>query len=417
MLKFIFHNVFRKKFVAILSSAGIGFGLMLMLVLGAFSNGVTAQINENFSRVVGIIEITEAEQAGANSQLPTDIIDKILASPAGTDVQAYTVNAELPTIYTRSYSAQSLLLNPTDAISVIGTNLTLDKQWEGPTTKIRTGGRTFAAESYEGIIDSRLIDNENIPLNVTIGDNITLYLDYPNTSTRAINITIVGIYEQEDLGAPEFVSRQYYLYIDLKTAWNIVETGWKEPYTYFDYYTKLSLRYPATTSEEIKIYLDQVKEIQDLGVQIDAFSLGQFQESIGDTLSIFETFTTVISVITALAGGMAIIVAQLNSVTQRMAEFAIFKATGWKNRHIFQSVVLESLILGALGAIIGLALGFGLITAFASGIGPFSGIQAKVTWQLVLNILVFALGLGIIGGLYPGFKAANVRPVTVLKGG
>ena len=72
--------------------------------------------------------------------------------------------------------------------------------------------------------------------------------------------------------------------------------------------------------------------------------------------------------------------------------------------------------LGILGAIFGIGIGFGLISLFSSGAGPFGSIRAVVNIELIIRVLAFALGIGVIGGLYPAYKAAHVRPVQVLKG-
>jgi len=64
MLKFSIKNAFRKKSTAILSSIGVGIGLMLVFVIGAFTAGVTAQFQENLSETIGIVEILEKDVLG-----------------------------------------------------------------------------------------------------------------------------------------------------------------------------------------------------------------------------------------------------------------------------------------------------------------------------------------------------------------
>jgi putative ABC transport system permease protein len=99
-----------------------------------------------------------------------------------------------------------------------------------------------------------------------------------------------------------------------------------------------------------------------------------------------------------------------------MKEFAILKSTGWKNRHIFENVIFESLTLGILGAIIGISLGWILIAILSGDNSLFGSASAIVTPQGIIEVLAYAIGLGVLGGLYPGIKAARVRPVVVLKG-
>jgi putative ABC transport system permease protein len=115
---------------------------------------------------------------------------------------------------------------------------------------------------------------------------------------------------------------------------------------------------------------------------------------------------------------MAIIVTQMMSVSARIKEFAILKATGWKNSHIFKNVIYESIFLGLIGALIGLGLGTLFILALGSEASPFGGATPYLITPFgIAQVFIYALVLGIIGGIYPAFKAARVRPVRVLKGG
>ena len=74
------------------------------------------------------------------------------------------------------------------------------------------------------------------------------------------------------------------------------------------------------------------------------------------------------------------------------------------------------LFWGILGAIIGLVLGFALISSFSSAGSIFAGVNAIITLDLIFNVVIFALLIGLIGGIYHGIKASRVRPVIVLKG-
>lgn len=405
MLKFSVRNVFRKKSVAILASSGIGIGLMLMFVLGSFNAGVEAQFRENFSEVLGQVEIQP--DTTQDVLLDPTVLTNLTASSVGPDIERYNVLVTLPLV-----PRQNEFKNP-GTISIRGVNQSVDASYNGPTANLEQG-RAFTPGSREAIVDSRLLEAANF--SVALGANITVDLNISPAVDDLVNLTIVGVYTQADSGAPSFVPRTYYLYIDLETTWELLDqAGFAS-----NGYSQIDLQFPATDNEQTDAYIEEIDALSQQGalgdVPLAVFSLGQFQGAISETFGIFDTFVTVIGLITALAGGTGIVVSQLMSVTSRMKEFAILKATGWKNRHIFQNIVYESLTLSFVGAAIGLGLGFGLITLFASSPGPFSTIQALVTPMLVFEILAFAFGVGLVGGLYPGFKAAKVRPVRVLKG-
>jgi len=379
-----------------------------MFVLGAFSAGVSAQFRDNFSSVVGIVQISQLNRQGSNSQLPPKIAEQLINSSIGSDIQRYNVEVELTSDLTLPYAGS--MKNVGDRIVVIGLNLTLDMNFQGASTKI-TNGSNLQANKGQAIMDSRLAKN----FSTSVGDLFALRIkSLPQIETY--NLTIVGFYNERDSGAPSFVPRTYYVYTDLETAWAISALMGNENRTY----SKISLRFPAVNNDEAQKYVDQINNLSDSGyfedTLVNAFSLAQFQGQIESSLGIIDTFTLVISLITSIAGGMAIIVSQLMSVMERMKEFAILKSTGWKNSHIFKNVIYESMTLGILGAIIGIGIGLSLIIVFSSNSGPFGSIRAVITFDLVLRVLIFALGIGIIGGLYPAYKASHVRPVQVLKG-
>ncbi|MFW9999700.1 MAG: ABC transporter permease [Candidatus Hodarchaeota archaeon] len=413
MLKFSIKNAFRKKSTAILSSIGVGIGLMLVFVIGAFTAGVTSQFQENLSETIGIVEILEKDVLGReNSHLPKDFTKDLYNTPnIGEDISKLTYETQAPFFFTSNYSGEDKLVNAQDTLTLIGINLTLDQEWGGPTTKILEGN-IFNLDRNEIIIDSRLLSVAKFP--ISIAETIKIKLDLGGTILE--NLTIVGVYQEDDIGAPSFVPRQYYIYTDIQSLWNLLNISGLETNTY----SSIKLRFNVKTTEETENYAEEINIYSESGgyapVYVTATALSAFFESIEETFAIFDAFAGIIGFIAVLAGGTAIIVTQLMSVTTRLKEFAILKSTGWKNRHIFANVIFESLTLGILGAIIGLTLGIILVMFFSSGGSPFGGASAIITLEGIIEVVAYALGLGILGGLYPGIKAARVRPVVVLKG-
>ncbi|MFW9771228.1 MAG: ABC transporter permease [Promethearchaeota archaeon] len=413
MLRFSIKNAFRKKGTAILASVGVGFGLLLVFVIGAFTAGVSAQFQDNLSKTIGVVEIIEKDVEGrANSHLPLSLPDELYSTPdVGAFITKYNIEIQAPRYYTSNYSGSPPLNNLADTLTLKGLNTTLDQNWGGPSTKLLQG-RVFTIGNNEAIIDNRLLDVAQ--LSVSIGAKITISLDPGQINTTTL--TIVGIYEEEDIGAPDFVPREYYIYTDIQTVWTFLALSGEET----GKYSSIHLRFNVETTEETESFADLINNYSEGGgyspTFINAIALSTFFESIEETFAVFDAFAGIIGIITVLAGGMAIIVTQLMSVTARMKEFAILKSTGWKNRHIFLNVIYESLTLGLLGALIGMGIGSILILLLGSGASPFGGASAIVTLEGVLEVIAYALGLGILGGLYPGIKASRVRPVVVLKG-
>ena len=176
MLIFSIKNAFRKKGIAILSALGVGFGLMLVFVLGAFSAGVSAQFRENVSESVGQVQVTEKLESGANSHLPKDIPKQLFETEGvGEHITGYNVEVQAYPYFTFDYADD--LENDGDNIILKGLNKTLDKKWDGPSNNV-IEGRVFKNGKKELLIDSRLLDieeldleiNKTVEVNLNVGD-------------------------------------------------------------------------------------------------------------------------------------------------------------------------------------------------------------------------------------------------------
>lgn len=412
MLIFSIKNAFRKRSTAILSSLGVAIGLMLVFVVGAYTAGVQAQFNDNLTRTLGIVNVIEESEIlipTPDSNLPLTIIDDLQnTDEVGEFIIDYNVESQAPYSYTTEYWDK--LANPDDKLIVVGLNKSLDGNWRGFTTRI-IQGRNFNNGQNETIISSRLASVAEFP--VSIGSKIKLTLDLLGTET--LNLTIVGIYEQIEDGTPPFVPREYPIYTDIQTIWNARNQSGDET----DIYTMVSLRFDVNSHQDTLTLVDRINNYSNSGgydpTYISAYSLYAFYETIEQNLEIINSFTSILGIITALAGGMAIIVGQLMSVSSRMKEFAILKATGWKSRDIIFNIILESLTLSLLGAGIGLLIGALLISLLSGNLTAFGNTPIVITLPGIFQVIIYAVLLGVLGGLYPGIKAARVRPVKVLK--
>ena len=120
------------------------------------------------------------------------------------------------------------------------------------------------------------------------------------------------------------------------------------------------------------------------------------------------------AIVCGLAGGMAIFVAMLMNVIQRLKEYATLKATGWQNHHVLREVTYESLMISISGGVIGFLFGWILVLI----IQQLSLIPLNVfNFRTIITIVSFTLILGIIGGLVPAQKATKASPIVILREG
>jgi putative ABC transport system permease protein len=136
-----------------------------------------------------------------------------------------------------------------------------------------------------------------------------------------------------------------------------------------------------------------------------------------------ETFDSIINMVTIviggivsislLVGGIGIMNIMLVSVTERTREIGICKAIGAKRHHILMQFLIEALLLSLLGGLIGLALGYGLGTLISNTIPSFP--QASIPLWSIALALGFSGFVGVLFGILPAAKAANLDPIDALR--
>jgi len=129
------------------------------------------------------------------------------------------------------------------------------------------------------------------------------------------------------------------------------------------------------------------------------------------TKQIFNIVLGAIAAISLLVGGIGIMNIMLASVTERTREIGIRRALGAKRRDITLQFLVEAVILAGTGGVIGIALGI-TIPYF---ITTFADMKTIVTpWAPIVAFSISAL-VGIVFGIYPALRAANMDPVEALR--
>ncbi|VVB81561.1 MacB-like periplasmic core domain protein [uncultured archaeon] len=139
--------------------------------------------------------------------------------------------------------------------------------------------------------------------------------------------------------------------------------------------------------------------------------------SISSTLTLF---LGAIAAVSLLVGAIGITNTMFTSVLEKTKEIGIMKAIGAKNRDILMIFMLNAALVGAVGGLLGIALGtltsklLPLIGLRLMGGGP-GGMTTAVTPQLVILAFAVAVGIGIIAGAIPAYRASKLKPVDALR--
>lgn len=178
---------------------------------------------------------------------------------------------------------------------------------------------------------------------------------------------------------------------------------------------------PAVSASDLaKTLSERLRRHRDEEKGKETFFVQTFEDAL-------KTFTNIILVLNSmlfLIASISVIVASVNTmntmytaVLERTKEIGIMKAIGARNSDILFIFIFEAGLIGLIGGVIGVALGWVIASlggAFAKAAG-FGALQPIFPWYLILSCIIFALMVGAISGILPARQAAKLRPVDALR--
>jgi putative ABC transport system permease protein len=121
------------------------------------------------------------------------------------------------------------------------------------------------------------------------------------------------------------------------------------------------------------------------------------------------------SALALIVGAVGVMNTVLMSVFERMQEIGILLAIGWRRRRIVAMILYESLALGLVGGLAGIALGSAAVKVLERTPWMRGKIAGEFSPSLFGLALLIALGLGVLGGLYPALRGARTNPGDALR--
>jgi putative ABC transport system permease protein len=384
-----YKNLHRKRVRSLLTLVGIALSAWVLVSLLGFNHGYETSLNKDIDNM-GFQLMIMAKGC------PYEAATMMLKGGTGLKYMKESIIAEVakePEVEKTTPILMAAVFDPNKGESggVAGYFGVESKSFSEmkPFLKFRQGGWFTDENGYEAVMGYEAAELEQRE----VGDMILI-------PEKNVQFKVVGIMARtgtQDDGT---------IFVPIKTAQKV--------FGKLDEITTLGIKIKKgvdSTHFEDKMY--QLPDVQ-------VVSLAQVKQTIMQLISTAKVMVLSIALIAILIAMVGVINTILMSVHERFQEIGILKTIGAMPGDIFQLIWIETLILCAIGGVLG--IGLALILSKVTEIVirhmlPYapSGGLVLIDLKLVLFTLVAVLCIGLLSGLYPAWKAGRIRPLEAIR--
>ena len=411
-IRLSFQGIWSHKLRSILTMLGIIIGIAAIITIVSTIKGTNEQIKENLIGAGNNVVTVKLNQSGYPYDMSWNSIPdgvRTITEETRQELEAISGVEKASLYLSRSYADQVYYANTQFNGEMYG----IDENYLSVYGYQVKSGRGFTQADYEKFRKVVLVDTTAVT---------TLFAG-ENPVGKSVEITgdvftVVGVVALSEEFAPTINSyNDYWLYADTSSGSIYLPSAvWPTAYR-FDEPQNVALKVKntdvMTTAGKEAADLLTEKQIASSGNKFDYRSQDMLEQA--QQLQSMSESTNAqliwIASISLIVGGIGVMNIMLVSVTERTSEIGLKKAIGAKKKRILSQFLTEAAVLTSLGGIIGVISGVGL----AELISNMMQIPVAVSVPAILISVVFSMLIGIIFGLVPAVKAANLNPIEALR--
>ncbi len=427
-IRLAFQGIWGHKMRSILTMLGIIIGIAAIITIVSTIQGTNEQIKENLigsgSNVVTVHLYQDNYQYDLSYNPPPAGV-KVIQPSAREEMKKLEGVEDVSIFHVRRWSEQiSAGLN-----NFNGATYGVDMAYLHLMDLQISYGRSFTQADYDNFRKVVILDKK--------AASSMFPGEYPVGKTLEIKtepFTVIGVVEKGKSFNPTINSLEdYYMYADTSGGSIFIPSAaWPTVYR-FDEPQSVVVRAESTDAmtkagKNVADYLTakqigtdpnaQVPEGEEGAESMSGSSFSYRSEDLLEQAQQLQEMSNAtnqqliwIASISLVVGGIGVMNIMLVSVTERTSEIGLKKALGAKKRRIRMQFLTEAAVLTSLGGIIGVITGIVL----AQLISRTNGIPVAISVPAILISVVFSMLIGIVFGLLPAVKAANLNPIDALR--
>lgn len=407
-----FEGIWSHKLRSILTMLGIIIGIAAIITIVSTIKGTNEQIKENLIGAGNNVVSVQLNQNGNQydlswSPLPDTV--RVISEETRQALEDINGAEEVSLYYSRSYTDGFFYLDTPFNGNVLG----VDRHYFSTYGMQIRAGRGFTEKDYTEFRKVALVDSTAAKSLFSGADPVGREIEFGSDV-----YTVVGVIGPAEEFTPTINSlNDYYLYANNGSgSIYFPDSLWPALYQ-FDEPQSVAIKVKNTD-----VMASVGKKAADLltGSQIMGTDTG-FDYRSADMLEQAQQLQNMskstntqliwIASISLLVGGIGVMNIMLVSVTERTSEIGLKKALGAKKKRILLQFLTEAAVLTSIGGIIGVLTGIGL----AELISGLMQIPVAISAPAIIIAVVFSTLIGVIFGLLPATKAANLNPIDALR--
>lgn len=391
-LRIVFINIIQNKFKVLLTSLGIIVGAVTIVLVIAIGQGgedeVMAQFSGLSAETIYVNPDYSISSFNNNESIPkltVDIMNQIMDESTTLSAIDIRGNAYKESVI-NGVKEQMAIAGVTEEYSKVSN---LDVVYGENISDIDVEDYTNAAVIGDGLAKKYFMKPEDA-IGTTIKINNRTYIIKGVLERRGDGMQ--GLSPDETIFIPFTTASQYVF--DNNTMPQIVALA-----------SKLSLvkRAMAEIKDTINYVLEDgsVYKLEDTGSRIEAAT---------KSAKTMKLLLMSVATIVFIVGGIGIMNVLFVSVKERTKEIGILKALGSSKKDIMIQFLLESVIISGFGGVVGI-----LLSVYIMPFMKYTNIPVTPSFSGKVMALIFAVATGTLFGIYPAYKAANLKPIEALS--